>query len=196
MVSGRSIPSREQDTTLRAVILLTLLISLGTSCAANRAWLRHALRDLQDHPGKQMDPGCDDAELKTLDLRSAVSSVTVPVLFALGRYDRVTESSLAEDYLAGLSAPSKCLVWFEGSAHNVPFEEPDRFNSVVIDYLSSARTNAEPRCASEHSATNTLRSGARVLRLSSGWGRPNSRPWPTRGWRCRFPSPCPVSRGR
>lgn len=38
MVSGRSIPSREQGTTLRAVILLTLLISLGTSCAANRAY--------------------------------------------------------------------------------------------------------------------------------------------------------------
>ena len=79
-------------------------------------------------------------ELKSLDLRHAVPAVSVPVLFASGRYDRVTDSRAAQTCLARLDAASKCLVWFEESAHNVPFEEPDRFNETVVAFVKSRGT--------------------------------------------------------
>jgi pimeloyl-ACP methyl ester carboxylesterase len=36
-----------------------------------------------------------------------------------------------------LCAPVKRLVWFEKSAHNVPFEEPRLFNATVVRELQS-----------------------------------------------------------
>src|SRR5215831_17955017 len=62
-------------------------------------------------------------ELLGLDLARSVPSAGVPVLFFLGRYDRHTDGKLAATYFATLCAPVKRLVWFEKSAHNVPFEE-------------------------------------------------------------------------
>ena len=38
-----------------------------------------------------------------------------------------------DDRLAHISAPYKKLVWFEQSAHNPPFEEPEKFDRVMID---------------------------------------------------------------
>jgi pimeloyl-ACP methyl ester carboxylesterase len=74
-------------------------------------------------------------ELAALDLHETVPAVDVPVLFALGRHDRQVDSRLAAEYFRLLDAPGKGLVWFEGSAHNVPFEEPARFNQVVRELL-------------------------------------------------------------
>jgi pimeloyl-ACP methyl ester carboxylesterase len=74
-------------------------------------------------------------ELAALDLHETVPAVDVPVLFALGRHDRQVDSRLAAEYFRLLDAPGKGLVWFEGSAHNVPFEEPARFNQVVREFL-------------------------------------------------------------
>jgi pimeloyl-ACP methyl ester carboxylesterase len=45
--------------------------------------------------------------------------------------------SYAAGYLEKLRAPAKRVVWFENSAHNVPFEEPDRFNTKVVEELRS-----------------------------------------------------------
>ena len=60
-------------------------------------------------------------ELLGLDLARSVPSTGVPVLFFLGRYDRHTDGRLAATYFATLCVPVKRLVWFEKSAHNVPF---------------------------------------------------------------------------
>jgi len=76
-------------------------------------------------------------ELLGLDLARSVPSTGVPVLFFLGRYDRHTDGKLAATYLATLCAPVKGLVWFEKSAHNVPFEEPRLFNATVVRELQS-----------------------------------------------------------
>lgn len=78
-----------------------------------------------------------NAELSTLDLTEAVRSVDVPVLFTLGRHDRQVDSRLAASYFEALKSPDKRLIWFEDSAHNVPFEEPDRFNAEVKQFLQS-----------------------------------------------------------
>lgn len=56
-----------------------------------------------------------------------------PVFFLLGRYDRQVPAELAEKYFHTLSAPHKELIWFEQSAHNPPFEEPEKFDRVLID---------------------------------------------------------------
>lgn len=59
----------------------------------------------------------------------------VPVWFLLGRHDHHIPSVLAERYFQQLEAPCKRLVWFEDSAHNPPFEEPEVFNNVLISEL-------------------------------------------------------------
>lgn len=76
-------------------------------------------------------------ELLDLDLSESVPAVDVPVAFLLGRHDRHVDSRIAARYLETLQAPAKKLVWFESSAHNPPFEEPQRFNETVVAIASS-----------------------------------------------------------
>lgn len=76
-------------------------------------------------------------EMSQTDLSSSVLSFDMPLLFLLGRHDRVVPSALAEAYLERLSAPYKKLVWFEHSAHNLNYEEPERFNRVILEEVLS-----------------------------------------------------------
>lgn len=57
----------------------------------------------------------------------------VPIVFLLGRHDWHVPSILAEQYFNIIDAPCKRLIWFEQSAHNPPFEEPERFIRVMVD---------------------------------------------------------------
>jgi len=84
-------------------------------------------------------------ELLGLDLARSVSSIDVPVFFFLGRYDRHVEATLAATYFGTLRAPVKRLIWFEHSAHNVPFEEPVLFNANVTSTLQSIGIRPESR---------------------------------------------------
>ena len=59
----------------------------------------------------------------------------VPVVFMLGRHDWHVPAVLAADYFATLEAPVERLVWFEQSAHNPPFEEPDAFVRAVVQHV-------------------------------------------------------------
>jgi len=76
-------------------------------------------------------------ELLGLDLAPLAPSTTLAAVFFLGRYDRHMAGKLAATYFANLCAPVKRLVWFENSAHNVPFEEPRLFNVTVVRELQS-----------------------------------------------------------
>jgi proline iminopeptidase len=73
------------------------------------------------------------AELLGLDLAASVPSLGVPVAFLLGRHDRHVDARIAAAYFERLQAPAKRLVWFEASAHNPPFEEPERFEREVVE---------------------------------------------------------------
>ena len=75
-------------------------------------------------------------ELLGLDLGRSVPRVAVPVFFFLGRYDHPVDARVSAAYLDGLEAPAKRVVWFEDSAHNVPFEEPARFCAAVVEALA------------------------------------------------------------
>ena len=65
-------------------------------------------------------------QYETLDL-TRYRRFEVPVVFLLGRRDWHIPSTLAADYFAALEAPCKRLLWFEDSAHNPPFTEPEAF---------------------------------------------------------------------
>ena len=92
-------------------------------------------------------------EYSRVDL-TGIRRFEVPVIFMLGRHDWHVPAALAADYFETIEAPGKRLVWFEGSAHNPPFEEPGAFVRAVVDYvLPLAR--AEPTAAAEGRARIT-----------------------------------------
>ncbi len=62
------------------------------------------------------------------------SSFEVPLLFILGRHDRVVSPDPAAQYLENVQAPIKEAVWFERSAHNPQWEEPDRFLAELLRF--------------------------------------------------------------
>jgi esterase/lipase len=64
-------------------------------------------------------------------LRNEISSVDVPVAFFLGRHDHHADARLSAEYFEGLQAPQKLLIWFERSAHDVPFDEAEEFVKQV-----------------------------------------------------------------
>lgn len=57
----------------------------------------------------------------------------VPVVFMLGRHDWHVPSVLAAEYFEMIEAPARELVWFERSAHNPPFEEPEAFTRAMVE---------------------------------------------------------------
>lgn len=58
--------------------------------------------------------------------------VETPVILFLGRHDTTTDSKLAADWAARLSAPRKQVVWFEHSAHLPMIEEPGRTFAALL----------------------------------------------------------------
>jgi pimeloyl-ACP methyl ester carboxylesterase len=57
---------------------------------------------------------------------------TILIHFLHGRYDYACPGVLAEEYYKLLQAPDKSFTWFENSAHDVYYEEPDKFNRKLI----------------------------------------------------------------
>jgi pimeloyl-ACP methyl ester carboxylesterase len=72
---------------------------------------------------------------RTMDIDDRLTRFEVPVVFMLGRHDFQVPAVLAARYFERINAPAKRLVWFEDSAHNPPFEEPDRFNGALVEVL-------------------------------------------------------------
>lgn len=77
-----------------------------------------------------------------LDLVRDAPSLRVPVHFLHGRSDRVTPTELVQEYFDVLQAPSKRLTWFERSGHCPLFEEPDRFQQLLIDEWAGTPSRA------------------------------------------------------
>lgn len=70
-------------------------------------------------------------ETSRVDLMRRVTRLKVPVVFMSGRHDWNVPAVLAAQYFERIEAPCKQLVWFEHSGHNPPFDEPERFDSVM-----------------------------------------------------------------
>lgn len=70
-------------------------------------------------------------EQKNYDARQRHPSIEAPIVMLMGRHDKVISPMLGVEYFEMLIAPQKELIWFENSAHGPPFEEPEKFNTVV-----------------------------------------------------------------
>ena len=70
-------------------------------------------------------------EQQAYDARERHSKLAAPIFFMVGRHDRVISPRLSAELFEMVEAPVKELIWFESSAHMLPFEEPHRFNEEV-----------------------------------------------------------------
>lgn len=70
-----------------------------------------------------------------------VREFPIPVLMFMGRHDYTTPSAPTAAWLDRVEAPYKCGVWFEHSAHMIPWEEPGK---TLISLLQYARPLAVP----------------------------------------------------
>lgn len=75
--------------------------------------------------------------LMTWERRDRLGEINVPSLVLCGRYDEVVPAC-AETIHAGI--PGSELVIFEESSHLAHFEEPDRFMTVLRDFLARTET--------------------------------------------------------
>ncbi|WP_234121258.1 alpha/beta fold hydrolase [Clostridium hydrogenum] len=78
-------------------------------------------------------------EVSNLNLLNLVPELSVPVYFLLGKHDYTVPYEAAEKYFDKLIAPFKEIVWFDNSAHCLPFEEPLKFQKIIIDKLTDIK---------------------------------------------------------
>lgn len=82
-------------------------------------------------------------EYRTQSLEACCTRLDVPIVFLLGRHDWQVPAKLAAEYFQRIDAPDKRLVWFEHSAHNPPFEEPQAFvDAMTSTVLPLARARS------------------------------------------------------
>jgi pimeloyl-ACP methyl ester carboxylesterase len=65
-------------------------------------------------------------------MRTAEGEMVIQVFFFAGRYDCVTPGELAEDYFQTLGAPAKRFLCFGNSAHDVQYDESEKFSQEII----------------------------------------------------------------
>ena len=66
---------------------------------------------------------------------SGVKRFPIPVLMFLGRHDYTTPAAPTVAWMDKVDAPYKKVVWFERSAHMVPWEEPGKTLVSLIEYV-------------------------------------------------------------
>lgn len=73
------------------------------------------------------------AEVFTIDV-SSITELEVPLILLLGRDDYNVSSSAAAEWFETVRAPSKQLVWFEHTGHEVMNEAPGRTLVSLVKY--------------------------------------------------------------
>jgi len=84
------------------------------------------------------------AEVSRLDLLERVPRLQMPVFFFLGRKDHWVPPETSLAYFDALTAPSKTLVWFERSGHEMFVDEPAKFNATMAELVLPALPRAAP----------------------------------------------------
>ncbi|MCS6302070.1 MAG: alpha/beta hydrolase [Nitrospira sp.] len=74
-------------------------------------------------------------ELSGVNLIKTAPALQMSIFFFLGRHDRVVVPETSVAYFDVLQAPSKTLMWFEESGHEPPTEEPEKFNSLMVEMV-------------------------------------------------------------
>jgi len=74
----------------------------------------------------------------SLNFREQVPAVGAPIYLVMGRHDKITYYDLAEEFLSMVEAPHKELLILENAAHIGFFEEPERFQDLLINKVLPA----------------------------------------------------------
>jgi pimeloyl-ACP methyl ester carboxylesterase len=80
------------------------------------------------------------AEVSRLNLHHLVPALRMPVVCLLGRKDHWVPPETSVAYYDALIAPSKKLIWFEESSHEMFVDEPAKFNAVMTQLAPSIDT--------------------------------------------------------
>jgi pimeloyl-ACP methyl ester carboxylesterase len=94
-------------------------------------------------------------EVSALNLLERVPALQIPVFFFLGRKDHWVPPETSVAYYEALTAPSKRLVWFDESRHEVFADEPAKFNAAMLGLVRPVVAPSSPRNSelSERAAT-------------------------------------------
>ncbi len=65
-------------------------------------------------------------------IMNTIKKYEVPVFFLTGSHDYTTPFPLIKQYYDSIQAPFKQIIWFDESAHFPFYEEPKKFDSVMI----------------------------------------------------------------
>lgn len=96
----------------------------------------YSFKDLyRFYKGSKFSLECMWLELLKINFFEQIPEIKVPAYFCVGRHDYTTPFELAERYFQRLKAPKKKLIWFENSGHNLNFEEPKKFEDVLINQI-------------------------------------------------------------
>lgn len=76
-------------------------------------------------------------EIKTMDMRAALSRVTCPVLVLGGGYDPVTPASCSREIHDALPTGARRLEIFETAGHGVYRDEPDRAEALLREFFAA-----------------------------------------------------------
>jgi pimeloyl-ACP methyl ester carboxylesterase len=87
------------------------------------------------------------AEVSKLNLLRLVPALKMPVVIAVGCRDHWVPPEASVAFFDALTAPSKKLVWFEHSGHEAFVDEPEKFNSMMVE-LVRPMTNGHGSIAS------------------------------------------------
>jgi pimeloyl-ACP methyl ester carboxylesterase len=94
--------------------------------------------------GSQLTLGAVLQEWSEVDF-TAVKQFPIPVLMFLGRHDYTTPTEPVVKWMAQLKAPYKRSVWFEHSAHMMPWEEPGKTLLSLLTYVRPLTERKAPR---------------------------------------------------
>ena len=100
------------------------LLSPAYDCADRRAFFEGNVFTL----GRLLD------EFLRVDF-TGVREFPIPVVMFMGRHDYTTPSGPTAEWLQKVDAPYKRGVWFENSAHMMPWEEPGKTLVSLLEYV-------------------------------------------------------------
>ena len=78
-------------------------------------------------------------EVQDVKLTDEIQTLDVPIYFLHGIYDNQVPISIAKEFFGRISAPRKRFYQFDNSAHGVLFEEPEKFNEIMIEILEETK---------------------------------------------------------
>lgn len=70
-----------------------------------------------------------------------VKSFPIPVFMLMGRHDYTTPSEPTDTWLKNVKAPVKKGIWFENSAHLIPWEEPGKMLVTLLNEVLPTATD-------------------------------------------------------